>query len=280
MLPEHRVQDFIALKPELQSFLYRLLTNKQDVDDIVQETYIKIHKSIDGFKGKSSFKTWVFAIGLNLAKNQLQKQKRWAENAQDYGAELHRRDTLLWQKMREVFANTPDKTYDIKEHIAYCCNCIFKTLELNQQLCLWLKEVYHFRVSEIMQITHLTKGRVKHAIANGRKNMIRIFDDRCSFVSKKGVCHQCTILKGNLNPEHDKQVEAIKIKMVRDGNNPDKNHLLNLRLELTSTVNPLDAPNSVLNTYMLENAENWVARGQQEKVFGEQKNTLVEGCES
>ncbi|MCX2681318.1 sigma-70 family RNA polymerase sigma factor [Galbibacter sp. EGI 63066] len=279
MLLKKHIQDFLKFKPELQSFLYRLLTNKEDVEDIVQETYIRVHQNINTFKGKSSFKTWVFTIALNLSKNHLKKQKRWVENAQDYGAELHANDEGLWDKMRNVFSNTPDKTYEIKEHIAYCSNCIFKTLELRQQICLWLKEVYHFKINEIMEITTLSKGKVKHAIANGRKNMVRIFDNRCSFVNKKGVCHQCTVLKGNLNPEHNAQVEAIQLKMVKEGDNPDKEHLLNLRFELTSTIDPLNAPNSILNTYMLENIEKWVEEGKQKKVLGENEEKIVHGCE-
>lgn len=279
MLLKTHIQDFLQFKSELQSFLYRLLTNKEDVEDIVQETYIKVHRNINSFKGESSFKTWVFTIALNLSKNHLKKQKRWVENAQDYGAELHANDEALWSKMRDVFSDTPDKTYEIKEHIAYCCNCIFKTLELHQQICLWLKEVYHFKVHEIVEISGLSEGKVKHAIADGRKNMVRIFDNRCSFVSKKGVCHQCTVLKGNLNSEHNAQVEAVRLKMVKEGDNPDKEHLLNLRFELTSTLDPLNAPNSILNTYMLENIENWVAQGKQKKVLGENEQKVVHGCE-
>ena len=279
MLLKNHIQDFLQFKPELQSFLYRLLTNKEDAEDIIQETYIKVHQNIHSFKEESSFKTWVFTIALNLSKNHLKKQKRWLENAQDYGAELHANNEGMWNKMQEVFNDTPDRKYEIKEHIAYCCNCIFKTLELHQQICLWLKEVYHFQVNEIMKITGLSEGKVKHAIADGRKNMIRVFDNRCSFVSKKGVCHQCTVLKGNLNPEHNAQKEVIQLKMVKEGKNPDKEHLLNLRFELTSTINPLDAPNSILNTYMLENSENWVAMGKEKKVFGSEENKVVEGCE-
>ncbi|WP_437398746.1 RNA polymerase sigma factor [Flagellimonas lutimaris] len=279
MLQNNHIQGFLQLKPELQSFLYRLLTNKEDVEDIVQETYIKVHQNIHTFKGESTFKTWVYTIAMNLSKNHLKKQNRWLENAQDYGAELHANDENLWNKMRDVFTQTPDKSYEINEHIAYCCNCIFKTLELRQQICLWLKEVYHFQVNEIMKITKLSEGKVKHAIADGRKNMIRIFDYRCSFVSKKGVCHQCTVLKGNLNPEHDVQKEAIQLKMVKEGNNPDKEHLLNLRFELTSSIDPLSAPNSILNNYMLENNDNWVTQGKQKKVFGENEQKVIRGCD-
>ncbi len=86
-----------------------------------------------------------------------------------------------------------------------------------------------------------------------------------------------TVLKGNLNPSHNAQMEAAKLKMVKEGNNPDKEHLLNLRFELTSTINPLDAPNTILNTYMLGNSENWVTLGKERKVFGNEDYKIVEG---
>lgn len=258
MLQHDYIQDFLKFKPALQSFIFRMLTNRQDAEDIVQETYIKVQQNIGTFKGESTFKTWVFSIALNLSKNHLTKQERWLENAQDYGAALHMQSAEHWTAFKNVFESTPDKQYDAKEHIAYCFNCINKTLEPDQQVCLLLKEVYEFKISEIMQITGLTEGIIKHAIADARKNMIRIFDDRCSFVNKKGVCHQCTSLTGSLNPKQNAQIEAVKIKMVKEGNNPDKELLLHLRLELVKSIDPLNSPNTILNSYMLEQSEKWV----------------------
>jgi RNA polymerase sigma-70 factor, ECF subfamily len=260
-------EDFLLFKNELKSFIFRLTTNREDTEDIVHDTYLKAIDSLHTFQGLSSLKTWVFAIALNLSRNHLRKQKRWLENAQDYGAMLHVSSQKHSEKLQAVFDATPEKNYQITEHIAYCFNCINKTLELTQQVCLLLKEVYEFKVSEIVAITNLSEGVVKHAIADARHHMIRIFDDRCAFVNKNGACHQCTALKGHLNPKHNAHMEALKIKMVREGINPDKEHLLNLRLELVKVVDPLDSPNSLLNTFMLENSENWVNEGIEKKVI-------------
>lgn len=265
MLLQEHIQDFLKFKHELQSFIFRILTNRQDAEDVVQETYIKVHQNIATFKGESSFKTWVFSIALNLSKNHLAKQNRWLENAQDYGAALHLKSAEHLMAFMNVFESTPDKQYDAKEHIVYCFNCINKTLETDQQVCLLLKEVYEFKISEIMQITKLTEGIIKHAVSDARKNMIRIFDNRCSFVNKQGVCHQCTSLTGILNPKQDAQIEALKIKMVKEGSNPDKEHLLNLRLELVKNIDPLNSPNTLLNSYMLEQSKKWVEEAKEKK---------------
>ncbi len=258
---------FLAIKNELLSFVFRLISQRQDAEDIVQETYLRVHEKIDSFKGQSSFKTWVFSIALNLSRNQLSKQKRWEENSQDYGAMLHSHSPEHWVEFRAVFDATPTRQYEISEHIAYCLNCINKTLALEQQICLLLKELYEFKIDEIINITGLTLGKVKHAIADARRDMIRIFDSRCSFISKQGVCHQCTALKGILNPEQDAQIEAKKIAMVRHGDSTDREYLLNLRLQLARSIDPLNSPNTLLTTYMLEKRDQWVAEGQQRKVL-------------
>lgn len=267
MKKEDYLFEFIDFKDDLKSFVFRLVTNLQDAEDIIQDTFIKVEKSIDTFKGNSSFKTWVYAIAVNTAKNYLKKRNRWAENAQDYGASLHVQSPEHWDKFHQVFNATPDKTYEVKEHINYCFNCINKTLETTQQICLLLKEVYGFKVSEIMKITKLSEGKVKHALADARKNMVRIFDNRCSFVNKKGVCHQCSELTGALNQKHKNHIELTKIKLVNQGQSSDKGHLLDLRLEIVKNIDPLNTPNSIVNIYMLESCEQWVEEGKEKKVL-------------
>ncbi|WP_220628068.1 RNA polymerase sigma factor [Confluentibacter sediminis] len=259
--------EFISFKDKLSSFIFRLVTNRQDTEDIVQETYLKAFEKLNTFRKQSSFKTWVFTIAMNTAKNHLEKQKRWQENAQDYGANLHSKSPEYWERFQHVFKSTPDQEYDIKEHISYCFNCINKTLPLKQQVCLLLKEVYHFKVDEIIQITNLTEGVVKHALADARKNMIRIFDGRCAFVNKNGVCHQCTELTGILNSKQNAYIKAQEVKMVQEGNSVDKEYLLDLRLELVKGINPLNSKNTLVTTYFLEHSEKWVIEGKLKKVL-------------
>lgn len=258
-------QEFLGFRNELHSFIFRLVTNRQDVEDIAQETYIKAFEKLSTFEERSTFKTWVFTIALNNARNQLKKQSRWREDAQDIAAGLHMKSMEMAGQLKEVFFQQPDQEFEIREHISYCFNCITKTLELPQQLCLLLKEVYEFKVHEIMEITGLTEGKVKHALADARKNMVRIFDNRCAFVNKKGVCDQCTSLKGVLNPEQDAHIKAKEIKLAREEGNPDKEHLLNLRIKLVQEIDPLHASNSHLHSYLLERNPEWVEKGLTEK---------------
>jgi len=267
MNKESYIEEFLNFKQELESYIFRLVTNHQDKEDIVQDTYLKVDKGIDSFKQNSSFKTWVFAIATNTAKNHLKKKNRWIENAQDYGANLHVQSKEHWDKFHDVFNSTPERKYEIKEHINYCFNCINKTLEINQQICLLLKEVYGFKMVEIISITGLNEGVAKHALADARKNMTRIFNNRCAFVNKNGTCHQCTELTGILNKDQEIHIKAKEIKMVKKGDSENQDYLFELRLDLVRSIDPLNVPNSIVNKYMLENCEKWVEEGKRKKVL-------------
>ncbi len=56
-------------RKEVYRLSYRLTGNHHDADDIAQNTFIKAYLSLKKFKGKSSFKTWIYMIALNTAKS-------------------------------------------------------------------------------------------------------------------------------------------------------------------------------------------------------------------
>lgn len=250
-------QQFISFQKELNSFIFRLVANREDTEDIAQETYIKAFKNIQTFQGNASFKTWTFTIAANLAKDKLKAKGSWGEHWLDLSRDAHMEDPGLMQKKFEIARTSAHGAFEIREHINFCFGCINKTLLLTNQICLLLKEVYDFKISEIMLITGLNEGKVKHAIADARKDMNRIFEKRCALINKEGICHQCTGLNSKFNPEQDAQIEANKIKMVKEAGNENYEQLLNLRLQLVKSINPLEAAGTDLHSYLIENVPAW-----------------------
>lgn len=49
---------------KLRAFVYGL-TNAMDLDDVMQDTYMKTYKSLDSFRGESSFATWLHRVAYN-----------------------------------------------------------------------------------------------------------------------------------------------------------------------------------------------------------------------
>ena len=182
----------------------------------------------------------------------------------DLVKDAHVQNKELLNKKFEVSRTSEHGKYVMREHISYCFTCTGKTLLLINEICLLLKEVYEFKVSEIQTITSLTEGKVKHAIADARKDMTRIFKGKCALINKEGVCHQCTGLNKKFNPEQDTQAELNKIKMVKQSRLKNYEELLELRLMLVSQIDPFKAEGRDLHNYLLENSPGW-ARAQIEK---------------
>ena len=250
-------QEYLGFEAELRSFIYRIVAHRQEMEDITQETYLKAFDKIESFKGLSSFKAWVFTIAANLAKDSMRAKQRWGEDWMELVKDAHVEDPALLKRKFEINKTSTHGKFVIQEHINYCFNCVSKTLLLTHQVCLLLKEVYAFKVSEIMLITGLSEGKVKHAIADARKDMSRIFQKRCALINKEGICHQCTGLNNRFNPEQNTQMEVNKIKMIKESRNKNYEQLLDLRMQLVSNIDPLKAEGRDLHGYLIENSPEW-----------------------
>lgn len=248
--------EFIVFQNELKSFIYRIVTHRQEAEDIAQETFIKCFQNIESFKEKSSFKTWVFSIATNLAKDSLRAKERWGENWMDLVKDAHIADKKLMQKKQEI-ASSSEVKFDMSEHLNYCFNCTSKTLLLSNQICLLLKEIYGFKISEIMQIVGLSEGKVKHAIADSRKDMARIFEHKCALINKNGTCSQCTGLNNIFNPKQNTQEKANKLKIIKEQRGKNYEQLLNLRLQMVKAIDPLAGKGINLHNYLIENSPTW-----------------------
>ncbi len=55
---------------------YRVLGNRQDAEDAAQESFVRAYERLDGFEGRSSFKTWLTKLAVNTSLNELAKRKR------------------------------------------------------------------------------------------------------------------------------------------------------------------------------------------------------------
>ena len=60
---------------------------RNDIDELVQDTFVRAFGSLDGFRGDSSFRTWLFTIERRLLMD-----RRRAEKRRPQGSEIHERD--------------------------------------------------------------------------------------------------------------------------------------------------------------------------------------------
>ena len=63
-------------KDPLMNFIFRFVGERNESEDIVQETFLRLFKNKHYYKEISKFSTWIYTIAGNLAKTELRKRKR------------------------------------------------------------------------------------------------------------------------------------------------------------------------------------------------------------
>lgn len=245
-------KEFELCRPQLKSYILRITASLEDTEDIVQDTYLKAVSKILTFKGESSLKTWIFAIASNLAKDNLKAKKRWTENVTDISREVALSNRDFLKDMMNIRLTSEQGNFEIKEHIAFCFTCIAKSLPMEQQITLLLKEVYDFKVKEIAEILGNTEAMVKYYLHTSRTKMIHIYEGRCALINKQGTCHQCSELNGIFNPKQKAQEEIVKIDMAREADNKDKEYLFDLRMKVVKGIDPFQSGAAELQLHHLE----------------------------
>lgn len=62
-------------RERLYGIIYNLTSNREDAADLTQEAFIKAFSSINRFKGRSAFFTWLYRIGVNTALSHLKRNR-------------------------------------------------------------------------------------------------------------------------------------------------------------------------------------------------------------
>lgn len=260
MTIEQFTTEFELAKPQLKSYILRITASIEDTEDIVQDSFIRASTKLDTFRAESSVKTWIFSIASNIAKDNLRAKKRWPENVTDICREKALANPDYFVEIGTLMQTSTQAQFEMKEHITFCLTCISKSLPLEQQICLLLKEMYDFKVNEIAKILDTTEAMVKYYLHTSRTKMVTIFEGRCALINKQGTCHQCSELCGIFNPKQSFEEEKNKIEFAKKANDPNREHLLDLRFKIMKEIDPFNSKGSDLqlhhyqhNTKIMEN---------------------------
>ncbi|OBW92798.1 RNA polymerase sigma factor RpoE [Gallibacterium genomosp. 3] len=158
---------FNLLVARYQNKVAGLLTryvSANDIPDVVQETFIKVYRSLESFRGESAFYTWVYRIAVNTAKNYLMTQGRrpptedlLAEDAESYE---------IGSRLRNI--DTPENL-TLSDELK---DMVFKTIEsLPDELktAITLRELEGMSYEEIAEIMDCPVGTVRSRIFRARE---------------------------------------------------------------------------------------------------------------
>jgi RNA polymerase sigma-70 factor (ECF subfamily) len=135
------------------TFINRIVSSKEDAEDISQEVFVKAYIEINKFKGYSSFKTWLYAISKNMSYSYLQK-KRSKNISLNKNADL----------IENTSINYPDISTDsiaVREDFLDIVTKSLSELPPKYNIIIQLYYYKHFKYKEISEILQIPIGTVK-----------------------------------------------------------------------------------------------------------------------
>ncbi|MGK0357740.1 MAG: RNA polymerase sigma-70 factor (ECF subfamily) [Bradymonadia bacterium] len=149
-----------------------ILRNPEDAMDAAQEAFIKVFRNISGFKGDSSFYTWLYRITVNVCIDHCRKHGKM--KSVEYDETFKRRDEL---GAVPLTANTramhPGEAFDQQELGGVLEDAIGKLSE-NHRAILLLREVEGLSYDEIASVMDCHLGTVMSRLHHARKNLQKV----------------------------------------------------------------------------------------------------------
>lgn len=171
---ERAFREFVTEHQQLVfNLVFRFLGNREEAEDVSQEVFVTVFKSIDRFRAESRLSTWIYRISVNHAKNRLKYlQRRKSDRRQSLDSTS---ETDLQPADR---AGDPGpESIAIGRQTERLIQNALKALEDDQRLVIILRDVEHLTYEEIGEITGLNMGTVKsrlhRARAALRKSLVR-----------------------------------------------------------------------------------------------------------
>lgn len=158
----------------------RILGNTEEAEDVVQDTFVKVHENIEKYRQHASFSSWVFRIANNLCMDTLRKRRRKFRLFMLFDPQSEREqieghlDTSKISQIADESAG-PEERLDIKE-AGEVVLASLKQLPDLQRTVLVLRDVEGFSYEQIAEIVGTSVGTVRSRLYYARTKMKEILD--------------------------------------------------------------------------------------------------------
>ena len=141
----------------------RMMKHREEAEEVAQDTFIKVYKSLNKFKGDSKFSTWIYRVAYNTCLDRLKKNKR-----QQYTVEINE----YTEHQIKTLDNALDKIEE-KEREQAMQDCL-ALLPSEDSFLLTLYYFEELSLEEIGKIVDLKINNVKVKLFRSRKKLATI----------------------------------------------------------------------------------------------------------
>lgn len=151
-------------KDKIYHLGYRMLNQKQEAEDIVQETFLRVYTNLDRYDENQKFSTWIYRIATNLCIDRLRKRKP----SYSIDAEMTDGEGTVWQAMLASHEAGPEEELILSETQQNIRNAI-QTLPDKYKTVVILRYLHDMSLQEIGDVLEMPVTTVKTRVHRGRE---------------------------------------------------------------------------------------------------------------
>ncbi len=225
-----------------------------DVEDAVQEVFIKLITNLSSFRGESLFRTWVYRITVNHMLN-MKRSK-------------HEEMFASFDDHREFIENLPDNSSPAglsvyseekqslleEETKVQCQTGMLLCLERDNRIAFILGGIMGIDSATGAEVLGISAATFRKRLSRSRKNLLNYMNNNCSLINPEGACTcrkktEDLVRQGYVNPEnrrfYKEHLDKVKAHVRNYSEHADR--ILERRVDNSFREHPwLKAPDSVL----------------------------------
>jgi len=154
-------------KERLYATVYHMTANHEDANDLVQDTFIKAFKSIESFRGRSSFYTWIYRIAVNRTINFLKRRKNRNQYSLDDLESSIQTDPDLVEMMSHVTPRREAGLTELQEKL----NEALQKLSESHRAVVTMHDIQGMTHADIAKVLKCSEGTVRSRLFYARQQL-------------------------------------------------------------------------------------------------------------
>ena len=163
-------------KDKAYNLAFRICGNKEEAEEIAQDSFLKAYRSLGGFKMKSSFATWLYRIVYNTAISYVRVKKKGILSLEDFPVDA----------TDFIGSNTSEEEAE-KEYISSLINFALQKITEEERGLITLFYFEEMSSEEITEVTGISKSNIKVKLFRARRKMLEIIE---KVENKKFIYHE------------------------------------------------------------------------------------------
>jgi len=153
-------------RSRLRGYIAKRVRDRDAVDDILQEVFLKVNASLHGVKSHVSISAWLYRIAANAIADHYRAQKPWEELPDEVAA--------------------PEPEQDFIAELATCLQPFIAELPESYRAALLLSEIEGLPQREVAELLNISLSGAKSRVQRGREKLRQRLFDCCDIETGRG----------------------------------------------------------------------------------------------